>query len=327
MKALIHNQSMGTLKLDESAPLPTTNNGEHLIKVDAAAITTGELLWPRPAELNESVPGVEAAGTVVTALSTSQFKPGDQVYFRTQYPRAGSAREYSIGLESEMAIRPSNVSAEEAAAVPVSALTAWQALLTKIDLNSLLDGQNGSQPNRRLRVFINGASGGVGLFLTQLAHLAGCQVVGTSTNEKLVREMGADEVINYKSTSITEWRKSHDARFDLILDLVGGHSLDEAWHLADEHGTVLTFVPPADMQWKFDLDRPAGISETVSGKFFLMQTNGKHLQQITRLIEDGRLRPTVDSVHRMDDYRQAFDRAFSGRAVGKVVLQVRAGVS
>lgn len=324
MKALVHNQSTGTLTLVDSAPLPTTKNGEHLIKVDAAAITTGELLWPRPAELIESTPAVETAGTVVVAPSTSKFKSGDQVYFRTQYPRAGSARDYTIALESEMAIRPTNITAEEAAAVPVSALTAWQALLTKIDLNTLLGGQNGEQLNRQFRVFINGASGGVGLFLTQLAHLAGCQVVGTSTNEKLVRDMGADEVINYKKISITEWLKQHeDHKFDLVLDLVGRDSLDEAWHAACEHGLVLTFVPPADMQWKFDLDRPAGISSTVSGKFFLMEPNGEQLQQITKLIEQGKLRSVVDSVYKLEDYQKAFERVSSGRAVGKVVLQVR----
>ena len=323
MKAVIHNQSTGTLTLDDSAPLPVLKDGEHLIKIDAAAITTGELLWPRPADLNLSTPAVEAAGTVITAPSTSEFKPGDKVYFRTQYPRAGSAREYSIGLEKEMATRPSNMSAEQAAAVPVSALTAWQALLTKVNLNALLDARNGHQPDRKLRVFINGASGGVGLFLTQLAHLAGCEVVGTSTNEKLVREMGADEVINYKKTSITKWLDSHeDSRFDFVLDLVGGNSLGEAWHAAAEHGLVLTIVPPADMQWKFDLDLPAGISSTVTGKFFLMETNGKHLQQITKLIEDGKLRSVVDSVYKLDDYKKAFERLASGRAVGKVVLQI-----
>jgi len=229
MKALIHNQSAGTLTLNDSAPLPIPKDDEHLIMVDAAAITTGELLWPRPADLTESTPAVETAGIVITAPSTSKFKPGDKVYFRTQYPRAGSAREYSIGLEKEMAIRPSNMSAEEAAAVPVSALTAWQALLTRVNLNNLLETQNGHQPDRKLRVFINGASGGVGLFLTQLAHLAGCEVVGTSTNEKLVRDMGATEVINYKQTTITQWLNTHqDSRFDLVFDLVGRDSLAEA---------------------------------------------------------------------------------------------------
>jgi len=77
------------------------------------------------------------------------------------------------------------------------------------------------------------------------------------------------------------------------------------------------------MEWKFDLDRPAGISSTVSGKFFLMDTNGKQLQQITKLIEDGKLRSVVDSVYKLDDYEKAFERLSSGRAVGKVVLQVR----
>jgi len=324
MKALIHNQTTGTLTLDNSAPLPIPKDDEHLIRVEAAAITTGELLWPRSADLTKSIPAVETAGVVIKAPSTSRFKPGDKVYFRTQYPRAGSARQYSIGLENEMAIRPSNISPEEAAAVPVSALTAWQALLTRVNLNAFLATQNGHQPDHKLRVFINGASGGVGLCLTQLARLAGCEVVGTSTNEKLVRDMGADEVINYKETTITKWLNSHkDSRFDLVVDLVGRASLAEAWHAAAEHGLVVTLVPPADMQWKFDLDRPAGISSTVTGKFFLMDTNGRRLQQITRLIEDGKLRSVVDSIYKLDDYKKAFERLSSGRAVGKVVLQIR----
>lgn len=321
MIALRHNQSADTLTLESSLPIPQTEAGQYLIKVAATSICTGELTWPKPPELNISCPGVDAAGTVVSGPANGKFRAGDKVYYRTTYPRPGSAREYSVALESELALCPRNISMNEAAAVPTSALTAWQALFEQ----SGLDLSISEKPSTRYakKVFVNGASGGVGLFITQLANLAGCEVVGTSTNEGLVRSLGAFEVINYKKTSIREWLHAHpDIRFDLVLDLVGRDSLLEAWHAAKEGGTVITFVAPADLQFKWVLDRPEGISETVHGKFYVIQPNGSQLQQITELFEGGKLKAIIDSVYRLESFKEAFARAHGGRAVGKVVVQI-----
>jgi NADPH:quinone reductase-like Zn-dependent oxidoreductase len=109
----------------------------------------------------------------------------------------------------------------------------------------------------------------------------------------------------------------------LVLDCVGGDSLTQAWHAAREHGLVLSIAPPKDMVWKFTLDRPEGISNTVEGRFFIMEPNGKHLHRITELIEARMVKPLVDSVFKLEDYQNGFDRVNSGRTTGKVIIQVR----
>ena len=323
MRGLVHDQKLQTLTYSKALSLPTPGPNQILLKVSAAAITRGELDWPRPPELNESFPGVDMAGSVVSAPEGSKFKAGDKVYMRNEYPRAGSAREYSIGLETELATRPKNVSAEDAAAVPVSALTAWQALFVHAGLPSPLQQMNDAAADKKYRVLVNGASGAVGLWEVQLAHLAGCTVIGTctSSNAETVRGMGADEVIDYTKTSISAWSKNND-KVDLLLDCVGGKSRDDAWHAVKNHGKLLSIVPPPDMNWVWTYDAPEGVSNTIIGKFFIMEPNGEHLGLITRLIEQGKVRPIVDSVYKLEEYQKAFDRMNSKRAVGKIVLKI-----
>lgn len=259
MGGLVHQQTTGKLILRDDLPIPTPEIGEYLLKVEATALTTGELLWPRPNELDESFPGVEMAEIVVKAgEQTNKFKVGDRVYLRTTYPRAGSSREYTLALEIEMALQPKNVSDDEAASVPVSALTAWQALFTSAGWGASFEGST------KKRVFVNGASGGVGLWASQLAYTAGFEVVGTSANETVLKKLGATQVINYKKTSITQWLEENtETRFDLVLDMVGGNSLTEAWHAAKSDGVVVSIVPPKDLKYKWTLEGPAGVASSV----------------------------------------------------------------
>lgn len=325
MRGLIHNQKLQTLVLSKSLPLPVPNGDELLLKVSSTAITSGELDWPRPPELNESFPGTDMAGSVVSAPAGSTFKAGDKVYMRTEYPRAGSAREYSIGLEKELAIRPQNMTANEAAAVPVSALTAWQALFVHAGLpapTSRTD-MNGLAETNKFRVFVNGASGAVGLWMVQLAALARCTVIGTCTskNARLVQDMGASETIDYTQTTISQWAENNE-KVDLLLDAVGGKSRDDAWHAIKDNGKLFSIVPPADMNWVWEYDPPEGISKTIAGRFFVMEPNGQHLGYITQFIEQGKVRALVDSVHKLEDYQNAFERMTSRRAVGKIVLKI-----
>ena len=322
MKALVHNMNGGTLRLETAAKMPQRPANEYLIQVHATALTRGELTWPRPGELQECRPGVEAAGTIIETPSQSKFKKGDHVFFRTLYPRQGSAGEYTLTLDSELAVAPKRLTLNQAATVPVSGLSAWQVLTKYLGAEKSLMRviQEGKSLGRS--IFVNGASGGVGLWVTQLASRAGFEVVGTSTNEELVYSLGAREVINYKKTSITDWLTTHKERFDLVVDLVGGKSLAEAWSAAKPDGMLLTLVPPADMNWRFDLDTPAGIDPSIKGHFFLMQADGNDLAQISQLLDNGKLKTFVDSVYSLEEYEAAFDRVASGRAVGKVVLEI-----
>ena len=236
---------------------------------------------------------------------------------RTTYPRSGSAREFSIALEDELALKPKNITAVEAAAVPVSALTAWQGLFVHAGIPF-------PSVAHETKVLVNGASGGVGLWYTQLAHIAGCYVVAvcSSKNSALLRSLGADDVVEYDKMPLGQWLSENETLFDHVFDCVGLERTPECWQAVKPGGRVWTIVPPADMQWKFELDPPIGTRDDVTGRFFVMESNGEQLARITKLIEEDKAMPVVDSVWVLGDFKDAFVRLDSGRAVGKVVVQV-----
>jgi NADPH:quinone reductase-like Zn-dependent oxidoreductase len=310
--------------------LPT----QYLVKTYAVALTNGELLWPRPEELTTSTPGVEFVARVVASpSSTAKFQPGDEVYGRVQYPNPGAAREYTLSDDAELALRPKNISVAEAATIPVSALTAWQALFEQFNLPPPSSSSNATPPaatgTAQRRILITNASGGVGIWAVQLAKLIGLYVIGTTgtQNVDFVRSLGADEVLDYRETNIRSWATeggvaAHSRKVDLLFDCIGGASLEQAWHAVKPHGQVLSIVPPADMQWKWDLERPEGVDGSVDGRFFVMHPSGEQLGNITRLVELGKVRPVVDSVYGLDEFEEAFDRLKGGRTRGKVVLRV-----
>lgn len=329
MRAIVHIQSTQSLAFVSDEPIPELPPGDCLMKNEAAALTNGELMWPRPPELDRSYPGVEAAGTIVKGPADGRFRAGDKVYHRVVYPRGGGAREYSTVTEDVLALRPSNITAEEAASIPVSALAAWQGLFEQAALEPNFDATAHPPMCEHARIFINGASGGVGNWYVQLARAAGYHVTATCStkNVSLIRSLGADEVIDYTQTSLPSYFTKH-ARFPLVFDNVSGDSLQAAWHAVAPGGRIFTITPPGEfedfMDWKYELDVPKdeGISEGVSGRFFLMRASGEQLGQITKLVEEGKCRAVVDGVWSMEDLDGAFERVKSGRSVGKVVIRV-----
>ncbi len=200
-----------TVHTSYPVPSPDASKGEHLIRVHTIALCKGELDWPALfpdyifAENPEKVviPGYDVAGTVVTAPPDSKFKPGDEVFARTKTTRAGNYREYSICRSKELAKKPSNLSWAEAASIPVSAITAWQALFD----HAGVDGFEDSNAKGKT-VLVIAAAGSVGIWLVQLARMAGLHViaqVGSAENEQLVKKLGAAEVIDYHATSLKAW--------------------------------------------------------------------------------------------------------------------------
>lgn len=304
-------------------PLPTIGNDDYLVKVHAVTVTGTELLWARPPERTISVPGVEVAGRIVVApASSSRFAVGDEIYARTKFDRPGNAREYTVVREAEMALAPKNLTPTEAVTVPMSAQTAWQALFVQGGLKA---PGSGAGHNSSTRVLVNGASGGTGVWLVQLAKHAGAQVVGTCgpSNVEFVRSLGADTVLNYRTTALAQWAEEDPkSKVDLVVDCVGGQSLINAWKTVKDGGLVVTIVPPADSDYKWDLSPPEGVSETIKGKFFIMELNSAQLEQCTRWIEEGKAKAVTDSVWEFEDWKKAFERVDSGHARGKVVLRV-----
>ncbi|KAL4894759.1 NAD(P)-binding protein [Aspergillus ambiguus] len=315
-----------------TSPIPTADesNGEHLIRVHACSPCSGELLWPKdfpPPNARELVPCPDMAGTVVTAPAGSPFQPGDEVYARTDYVRPANARDYTVAIGDELAHKPKNLSWVEAAAVPVSAQTAWQILFVHAGIvpSGTDESPAGFADARKAwegkKILVTAAGGGVGVWVVQLAKLLGIEVIGTCGNresEALVRSFGAREVLNYRTADFKAWAEERDGvrKVDVVVDCIGRKALQDAWWCVKEGGTVLSiFQPPAPL-------RPEGCEVQAKDVFFIMSPSSRQLQEITRLIEEGECRPLVDSAWPLEQFHPAFRRLDEGHSRGKIVFDL-----
>jgi len=317
--SVVFNTTTSVLSLDPAFPVPTPTPNEHLIRVHAAAITNGELTWGPFVDWPEHhVPTFDVAGTILTEVAGSSFHPGDEVYGRVTAAREGCARQYATILPSEAALRPKGLSVEEAATVPMSALTAWQALFEHGGLAQPIGDGGKVEANQGKRLLVTAASGGVGLWAVQFAKMAGVTVVGTCSakNAEFVLGLGADEVVDYTKTSLESWAGSaKGAKFDVIFDCAGGKSMEDAWTVVKEGGSFVSIVP--------GYKEPAsGTPKGVKGLFFVMESRGEELAVISGFLESGLCKTVVDSVWDLDEYEKAFAKTASGHARGKVVLRI-----
>lgn len=201
----------------------------------------------------------------------------------------------------------------------LSAQSAWQALFVHAGLGDDVD--SGLAVGKR--VLVTGASGGVGVWVVQLARLAGADVVGVcgSRNADMVAALGAGEVLDYRTTSLQDWARDERKMADVVIDCSGRKALEDAWWTVRDGGVLISIVQPPE------LVRPYGCSEKkVRNCFFIMQPNGAQLGRITELVDAGKCHPVVDSVWRFEDFEKAYERADGGQAVGKVVLDLMMGL-
>ncbi len=291
----------------EEAPKPAPGTGDALVRVHACAITPYELSWSATYTTRDggdrlpSIPGHELSGVVETvAPDVTDVMPGDAVYALTDFWRDGAAADYVVVHAGDLAPKPTNLTHTQAAAVPLSALTAWQAFFDHADLSS---GQ---------RVLIHGAGGGVGTYAVQLARWRGAHVIGTARqNDKpFLRELGADEVIDYTAVRFEE--KVRD--LDVVLDTVGGDTLERSWQVLRPGGVLVTIAgdAPADKASQYG----------VRGVDFIVKPSRAQLIEIARLIEAGAIRPIVEATFPLEQARAAFERGLSGHNRGKLVLRV-----
>lgn len=323
-KTLIFDPSSRTLRLEPSGPIPHPNpaKNDHLIQVKTSALCARELEWPIlfPEAMfsdnpdRQITPGYDLAGTVITAPPGSPFQPGAEIYTRTLPSRPGNCREYTIARTEEMALKPAGLDWVQAATVPLSAITAWQALFQHAGLKGLDD-----QSARGKKVLITAAAGGVGIWLVQLAKLAGLEVVaqiGNHENDRFVRTLGASETVDYRASSLKQWADK-EGPVDIVFDLVGGKALEDAWYAVKDGGVLISIVEPPEGR------KPAGWKKKdVKNLFFIMAPNGQHLAEISKLLEQGKCTPVVDSVWELEDFTKAFKRLDGGHARGKVVIKV-----
>jgi len=221
-----------------------------------------------------------------------------------------------------MAKKPKNLSWAEAAACPMSAETAWQALF--VHSGGVLRAEAGVGGKGK-RVFVTAASGGVGVWVVQLAKWVGATVVGSCSgrNEEWVRGLGADEVVE-RGIDLKGWveegdadGKGEDRMVDIVVDCFGGRVLEEAWWIVKEGGMVVSIFEEPEGR------RPEGCEVRVAKSlFFVMGSDGEQLGEVTRLVEEGVCRPSVDWVVPFGEFERAFERVASGGTRGKVVLDL-----
>jgi len=324
MKAIVHCEYGGPEVLtlaDVEKPTPADN--QVLVKVRAASVNPLDLtirgLWLlRPLsglrKPKDTRVGVDYAGTVeAVGKNATQFKPGDEVFGG----KNGAIAEYVCVLaDRSVVLKPANMTFEQAAAVPVAAITALQGLRDKGKI----------QPGQK--VLVNGASGGVGTFAVQIAKSFGTEVTGVCSthNVDLVRSIGADHVIDYTKEDFTK----ADQRYDLIYDLVGNHTFSERRRILNQNG-ICVMAGVGGAGWHDGIAmRLAGElnayvrSRFVSQKFiaYIAQFNKQDMTLLADLMQSGKITPVIDRTYKLNQTADALRYLEQGHARGKVVINL-----
>ncbi len=310
MKAIVAHEYGGpeVLKLEE-VPVPTPKEDEMLVKVVAAGVNSfdGNLLsgkWAKPPNGTQLPwhPGYDIAGVVEkVGAKVTKFKVGDPIYAFITILKGGGYAEYALAKETDTALKPATISFVEAAGAPSVALTAWQAIVDKANLQS---GQT---------VLIHGASGGVGLFAIPIAKVRGAKVFATAStaNQDFLKELGADVAIDYKTQKFEDIAKD----VDVVIDGVGGETLARSYPIVKKGGIIVALNQRIDQA---QLDKYG-----IRGASLEVQNNGGELAQIGRLIDEGKIKVVVSETFPLADADKAVAKADTGHARGKVVLKVR----
>lgn len=328
MKAFAISRYKGPLEAVE-VPEPVVGEHDVLIQVRAAGlnqldekIRTGEFKQILPYKF-PLVLGHDVAGVVLKVGAKVQaFKPGDEVFGRPRKDSIGSFAERIAVPEADLALKPASLSFEEAGSLPLVALTAWQALVERGNL----------QPGQK--VLIHAGAGGVGSFAIQLAKYLGASVATTASasNADFVRELGADTVIDYRNEDFAELLSG----YDLVLDSLGGENLKKSLGILKPGGKVIGISGPPDPAFA----REAGLNPVlrlaitglsagirrqakalgVSYEFLFMKASGAQLNQLASLIETGAVRPVVGRVFPFEQTAQGLESLAQGGIRGKAVI-------
>jgi NADPH:quinone reductase-like Zn-dependent oxidoreductase len=308
MKAVrIHEYGGPEVLRYEEAPRPEAGSGEVLIRVHAAGVNPVD--WKVRAGFAKDrlrykmpfIPGWDVSG-VVEGLGSgaARLKVGDAVYSRPDIARDGSYAEYIVVKESEVAHKPKSIDHVHAAAIPLAALTAWQALFDAAQLSA---GQT---------VLIHGAAGGVGSFAVQLAKIKGARVIATASkkNHDYLRSLGAEETIDYNTTKFENVVRNVDA----VLDTITGETADRSYPVIKTGGVYVSILmPPSE-----EKARAHGIRAAHT----FVQPNVEQLNEIARLVDAGKLKIPIEKVFPLAEARAAQELNAQGHTRGKIVLRV-----
>lgn len=309
MKALrIHGFGDEGVLVYEDAPVPPApGEGELRVRVRAVGVNP---LDPKvragkvPGLFGDRFPfvlGWDLSGEIESiGEGVDGFVVGDPVFAMLALPRGGACAELATVHASEAAKKPARLTHEEAAAIPLAALTAWQALVERA---AIAPGQT---------VLVHGGSGGVGGFAVQIAKARGARVLATASarNQDLLRELGADVAIDYENTAFDTIAKD----VDVVLDVVGGETLARSIAITKPGGIVVSIVA--------NPDATALEARGVRGARLVVRPDAKALAEIAALVDAGRITPVVSAVHSLADGAAAHRAVATGHTRGKIVLRV-----
>lgn len=332
MKAFIINKyTKGGLQL-AAIPAPKVGENEVLVEVHAAGlnvldskIKTGEFKLILPYKL-PLILGHDVAGIITqVGKNVKKFKVGDEVYSRPSDYHVGTFADYISIDEKDVALKPKNLTMEEAASIPLVALTAWQALVERADLKK---GQ---------KIFIQAGSGGVGTIAIQLAKHLGATVATTASNKsfELLKSLGADVLIDYKTQSFETMLKD----YHVVLNSQDTKTLEKSINVLKPEGQIISISGPPTPEFADEMGFPwylkailslisFGIRRKAKKRdvdfyFLFMKASGSQLEKITKLIEAGIIKPVVDKIYPFEQTNEALKYVESGRAKGKVVIKVK----
>ncbi|KAL2816058.1 hypothetical protein BDW59DRAFT_153480 [Aspergillus cavernicola] len=315
----------------DTIPIPKPSApGEILIRIKASTVIRDMLTWPETYQHEYTIPGNDLSGTVVEVFSPSsksKFKPGDEVFGMANADRGATWAEYAILTENEIALKPLHLKWEEAAAVPLSGMTAFEALFVHAGM-SIPDDDEDIQENHadrkpqedRKKVLITGAAGGVGMYLVQLARIAGVHVTAatssTARNKEFLSALGADALIEYPAL------KTQRDVYDIIIDTVGGQPLIDSWGCVKEDG-VLISVDSSSFNFVNEHTNQ-GIQRTgIKALFFIVEGGSRALNALSRFADLGVLRVFVLTCYPLEKAREAYEYGNGrGSGRGKVVLLI-----
>ncbi|KAA0743660.1 NADP-dependent oxidoreductase [Bacillus sp. AY3-1] len=332
MKAMIIDKyGKAPMRMAE-VPTPEINEYEVLAEIHAASINPIDfkirdgkvkmlLKYEMPLILGNDFSGV----IVKVGSKVTRFEVGDEIYARPRKNKIGTFAEYIAIHEDDIALKPKNLSFEEAASIPLVGLTSYQALH---DIMHLQKGQ---------KILIHAGSGGVGTFAIQLAKIMGATVTTTASEAgaNLVKSLGTDEIINYKTEKFEEILKDYDAVFDTI----GGTTLEKSFNIIKSGGNIVSVsgMPNA----RFGKEFGSGLFKTflfslaskkltalekkhnAQYSFLFMKPSGDQLRTIANYIEAGKIKPVIDRVFPFEDTQKAMEYSEAGRAKGKIIVKIK----
>ena len=292
----------------EDAPRPDPAGGELLVRVHAASVNPVDWksrqsggIFARAGSL-PVIPGWDVSGVVeAVGPGVAGWAPGDEAFSLVRFPGIGAAyAEYATVPATEAARKPQSLTHIQAAAIPLVALTVWQVFCEAADL----------QPGQR--VLVHAAAGGVGHVAVQIAKAKGAYVIGTASgrNEAFVRGLGADQFVDYTTTRFED--VVHDV--DVVLDTMAGETRDRSWSVLRKGGILVSILG--------DPSEEDAARYGARGARVLVRSHGGQLAEIGRLVDEGRLRPTVGTVLPLHEAARAHELSAAGHARGKIVLEV-----